>query len=393
MKKTFKVIALFLALLLVVPVNLSLAESLDESDYYVELEEVSIKDMVVTVKFSDEIDLNSVEIFIDDVKQNNSLVYKIDKLPVMLTIRWFNEPLRHTWSMLIDRDNYVVSKNDLISMYVLDGDLYINASMLYENIDKVSLTINDNKIDNRVFYIYREMENIPIPSTIKWEYRGVERVFYVDKDNVILYGEENINPSLIETIKNRNNHVLNVDLFSDMSNEHWAYYHVQNLALKSIVKGFSDGTFRPDQNMTVREFNTMLNRFINNLDESMIKAKVSTLTLDNIKGQWGYEENKNILERLTKNELRLFNPNKLDRPIKRQDVAFLLDKTIYVEKLDTVKKNNYKDLKDISKLEYKDSVLKLYNYSLIEGYSDQYFRGYNDITRAEVSAMLNRILR
>jgi hypothetical protein len=144
--------------------------------------------------------------------------------------------------------------------------------------------------------------------------------------------------------------------------------------------------------MTVREFNTMLNRFLDGLDSSIIKPKVSTLALNNIKDQWGYDENKNILERLTKDELRLFNPNKLDRTIKRQDVAFLIDKTIYVEKLDSAKKKNIKELKDISKLEYKDSVLKLYNYGLIEGYPDLYFRGYNNITRAEVCAMLNRIL-
>jgi len=388
MKKTFKIICLILAFLLMVPANFSFAES----DYYFEIAEVKIKDMLLTIKFSGPIDNHNVEIFIDDIKQDNSLTYKIDKLPVFLTIIYWNGNERNTRGMLVDRDNYIVSKNDLISLYVLDGDLYIDAGLDSKNIDKVNLTINGNKVVNPFFYRYHKIENILIPCTINWEYRDSNKTFYLEKDNTILYGDENISSYIKEKILYRNIPELNVDLFSDINVDHWAYYYVQNLARKSIIKGFTDGTFRPDKDMTVREFNTMLNRFLDGLDSSIIKPKVSTLALNNIKDQWGYDENKNILERLTKDELRLFNPNKLDRPIKRQDVAFLIDKTIYVEKLDSAKKKNIKELKDISKLEYKDSVLKLYNYGLIEGYPDLYFRGYNNITRAEVCAMLNRIL-
>ncbi|NLA63641.1 MAG: S-layer homology domain-containing protein [Bacteroidales bacterium] len=38
--------------------------------------------------------------------------------------------------------------------------------------------------------------------------------------------------------------------FSDVPKSHWAYDHIENLANLDIVKGYTDGTFRPNEPIT-----------------------------------------------------------------------------------------------------------------------------------------------
>lgn len=43
---------------------------------------------------------------------------------------------------------------------------------------------------------------------------------------------------------------VNVSIFSDIPQTHWAYKQVDDLASKNIIKGYSDGSFRPGDNIT-----------------------------------------------------------------------------------------------------------------------------------------------
>lgn len=55
---------------------------------------------------------------------------------------------------------------------------------------------------------------------------------------------------------------------------HWAKEHIITAAERNIVKGYEDGTFRPDGKITRSEFAVILGRALNvNLDQSGLSFK------------------------------------------------------------------------------------------------------------------------
>ena len=50
--------------------------------------------------------------------------------------------------------------------------------------------------------------------------------------------------------------------FIDVPEKHWAYKAIEELAEKGIVKGYEDGTFRPEEPMTIAEVATIISRFM-----------------------------------------------------------------------------------------------------------------------------------
>ncbi|MCD7948505.1 MAG: S-layer homology domain-containing protein, partial [Oscillospiraceae bacterium] len=51
--------------------------------------------------------------------------------------------------------------------------------------------------------------------------------------------------------------------FADVSSSHWAVRYINSAAAKGWITGYSDGTFRPDQNITRAETVTLVNRELN----------------------------------------------------------------------------------------------------------------------------------
>ena len=48
--------------------------------------------------------------------------------------------------------------------------------------------------------------------------------------------------------------------FTDVSDGYWAAQHIQNAVDAKIVSGYTDGSFRPDENVTREDFCVMLYR-------------------------------------------------------------------------------------------------------------------------------------
>jgi hypothetical protein len=51
--------------------------------------------------------------------------------------------------------------------------------------------------------------------------------------------------------------------FKDVPETHWAYEAIEELSEMSIINGYEDGTFKPDEAVTRAELATMLDRYIN----------------------------------------------------------------------------------------------------------------------------------
>ena len=56
---------------------------------------------------------------------------------------------------------------------------------------------------------------------------------------------------------------INVMAFSDFNSSHWAYDDVMNMLEKGIIKGYTDGSFKPDKEITRAEYCVLLARAAN----------------------------------------------------------------------------------------------------------------------------------
>ena len=83
------------------------------------------------------------------------------------------------------------------------------------------------------------------------------------------------------------------NIFTDItSSEHWAAEHIYTAIAMDWIKGYADGTFRPDNHITRAEVVTIVNRVTErNADEDFIDENTSDLlTFTDItdKGYWAY---------------------------------------------------------------------------------------------------------
>ncbi|MDO5707889.1 MAG: S-layer homology domain-containing protein [Andreesenia angusta] len=125
--------------------------------------------------------------------------------------------------------------------------------------------------------------------------------------------------SLAKQLDIQNKADLNI---TDMSKEHWSYDYVLTLAMNGIVRGYPDGSFRPDNNISREEFCIMIFKILNpelgesksfsDLDQSYAKEEIEALAGLGIVS--GYENN-------------LFMPKK---NITRAEAANMVSKTLKV---------------------------------------------------------------
>ena len=50
--------------------------------------------------------------------------------------------------------------------------------------------------------------------------------------------------------------------FPDVSDDHWAAKQIKELTEKSVIVGYPDGTFQPDENVTRAEFASVFSRIL-----------------------------------------------------------------------------------------------------------------------------------
>lgn len=73
--------------------------------------------------------------------------------------------------------------------------------------------------------------------------------------------------------------------YSDVNKSHWGSGYIQALADKGLIEGYSDGTFRPDNNITRAEAVTMINKALGRID-----VTAQNLFSDVSPSHWAYNE-------------------------------------------------------------------------------------------------------
>lgn len=171
--------------------------------------------------------------------------------------------------------------------------------------------------------------------------------------------------------------------FSDVGIEYWAIQSIEKLAALGVIKGFPDGTFRPDNFVSRAEFASML---------------VKALKLQNS----GYSTSfKDISKNWAKDSITIAQglgivsgyPDKTFRPqefICREEVAAIAMRASGIKPANG--SLTFTDSQEISPWA-KNFVLTMVNNGTIKAYSDNTFRPRNYFTRAEAVDLILSLIK
>lgn len=170
--------------------------------------------------------------------------------------------------------------------------------------------------------------------------------------------------------------------FKDMESYSWAETAVKALRNSGIVSGYSNGTYKPQGNVTRAEFVTMIARAF--LSEYTGEEEIFS---DVAKEDWSYKyvmaayDNK-LVSGTGEGE---FKP---DENIKRSDMAVILNNLLkYKEKEVVASDKNFNDAEDIPKYA-SDAVAVLRSAGVISGDENNNFRPADFANRAEAAVMI-----
>jgi len=177
-------------------------------------------------------------------------------------------------------------------------------------------------------------------------------------------------------------------VFSDLTEEHWAYNIVLDMHEKGYISGFYDGTFKPEDYVTKEQFATLLYKILKPSETG--KLSFTDVTSDywskqyvDVMGQ--YMEYKNI------NGSLYFEPGSF---VKRESVAMALSKTLKLSEetanLELI--NHFSDREQISP-EAQSAVALCLEHKMMSGNADGTFNPNSYLKRAEISAVLNNVLK
>ncbi|MGG4446999.1 S-layer homology domain-containing protein [Brevibacillus porteri] len=178
--------------------------------------------------------------------------------------------------------------------------------------------------------------------------------------------------------------------FSDVPRSHWAYKEITEMAAKGIIKGYDNGTFRPNNEVTRAEFAKIM---IAAADVDINKRYVDQTFKDVPRHHWAFlyvEYAKPYLTGYKSGSTYTYKP---DQAAVREDIAVALVRLLgydqkYKADLNQLKK--FRDYDDIS------SALRPYiaiaiQTDLMKGYNGN-FRPQDPITRAEAASLLYRAI-
>ena len=168
-------------------------------------------------------------------------------------------------------------------------------------------------------------------------------------------------------------------LFKD-SAESWAVEPIEELAAAGLVKGFEDGTFRPDRPVTRAEMTALLARLL-----KWPPAPKEARFKDPLP-EWA----KGVISAAVAQKAVTGYPDgtfKADSYITRAELCAILDRAL--KPAPTKQKLNFKDAKEVPAWA-KDAVARAVAAGLLRGYGDNTLRPKAQVTRAEMAAVLWR---
>ncbi|WP_456277594.1 S-layer homology domain-containing protein [Bacillus sp. AK128] len=167
--------------------------------------------------------------------------------------------------------------------------------------------------------------------------------------------------------------------FSDIQT-HWAKNSIQELIELGIIKGYEDGTFRPENEVTRAQFIAMTTRLLG-IDSNGQSQTFSDIPTDH----WAYSSIQGALEHGLLDKDKKFYPN---RSMTREDMAIVISKGLKLVPVDE-DELNFKDSYNIKKAP--KLVAAAAQAGLIKGHLDGTFKPQGNLTRAQASVIFVRM--
>ena len=171
--------------------------------------------------------------------------------------------------------------------------------------------------------------------------------------------------------------------YSDISKEYWGYDVIKNLTERNILSGYPDGSFKPENNMTIAEFLSVL-----------MKVNAENIDVSSDSGYWANGIIEAAKERniLLEGDYSEFNP---ETEITRWEVCRMLFRSIKrvenIEKSILINTPEFTDIDEYNSNEYNITRLLRY-FGIINGYPDNTVRLKEKTTRAEVCAFIENYM-
>ena len=186
-------------------------------------------------------------------------------------------------------------------------------------------------------------------------------------------------------------------VFKDVSNSFWAKSYIDAFVKSGVIDGYTDGTFKPDNNVSREEFCKLLVKTFNADENPYINTTNHTFS-DVEENRWSYKYVE-VCSKFLTGYVNPFGGKPLFKPAEiatREDIAVALVRMLGYTENDVSGYNSY-----ANKFKDKDSISpNLRNYvgfatqkGLINGYPDGSFGAQKGITRAETIVMLDRALK
>lgn len=163
---------------------------------------------------------------------------------------------------------------------------------------------------------------------------------------------------------------------------HWANDNIKYVYDNSLMNGYSDGTFGPDNNITRAEFVTVMARLHGYTEDTAAAAKFTDVSDHWAKGYIGALASMGIVGGVSDTE---FAP---DENITREQIAAILSRALALTHGDITVK--YADDSAISDWAY-DSVYSVFEAGYMKGDTANNFNPLDSATRAEVATIIYRL--
>ena len=171
--------------------------------------------------------------------------------------------------------------------------------------------------------------------------------------------------------------------FSDVEG-HWAEKSIQKAEEMNIINGYEDNRFMPDSYMTRAELVTIINRFLE------IQSETDKYIPDVTRQDWFHSDVRKALSAgIIKGDANGYvRPNDY---VTREEAAVIMCRAFYSEADGNVDTLSFKDNDSISSWSRAD-ILTFVKKGYITGYPDGELKPKNNITRAEIITILERII-
>jgi hypothetical protein len=169
--------------------------------------------------------------------------------------------------------------------------------------------------------------------------------------------------------------------YTDVKAGHWAYEPIRVMSEREIIKGYPDGGFKPNNEVTYAEFIKMV----------VVAETGKELELAESPFHWSknYYDKAIELEHFTKYDIM---EAQLPNPIPRGDMALIMSAILgdmSIENYDEIQKG-IKDIDYKTKNEY--DITKVYYAGVLSGYEDQTFKPDRTLSRAESASVIHRLV-